>query len=114
MEILPLSSIEVTCVRHPSRSNGPSHHGLAVAVDEMETSMQLRRRRSFIVNLDLERLYECNGRTGRNHSSEGVPDFNIEEVQNTRVLHNIYRAGMSSCGWSSNSKGVGSAGGFEP
>jgi hypothetical protein len=61
MEILPLSSIEVTCVRHPSRSNGPSHHGVAVAVDRMETSMQLRRRRGFIVNLDIECLYECNG-----------------------------------------------------
>jgi hypothetical protein len=56
MEMLLLSSIEVTCVRHPSWSNGPSHHGLAVAVDKREMSMQLRRRRGFIVNLDIERL----------------------------------------------------------
>ena len=56
MEILRLLSNEVTCVRHPSRSNGPSHHGLAVAVDTMEMSMQLRRRRGFIVNLDIGRL----------------------------------------------------------
>jgi hypothetical protein len=70
MEILPFLSIEVTCVRHPSRSNGPSHHGLAVAVDTMEMSKQLRRRRVCIVNLEIGAFRNANGRTGCNHTSE--------------------------------------------